>query len=67
MKIILWSFPGWSRVAQTVKNVNELTDNLVKISETADKDKTLMHISKVTGASTGSTGVAKVQSIPYRL
>ena len=49
--IIFWSFPGWARVVQTVKNINDSTDNMVKISETADK--TLTYVTKVTGVSTG--------------
>ena len=55
--IIFRSFLGWARVVQTVKNVNESTDNMVKISETADK--TLTYVTKVTGISAGSAGVAK--------
>ena len=55
--IILWSFPGWTRVVQTVKNVNHTTDNMVKISETADK--TLTYVTKVTGVSIGAGGAAK--------
>jgi len=47
--ILLWSFPGWTRVVQTVKNINDSTDNMVKISETADK--TLTYVTKVTGVS----------------
>ena len=50
--IILWSFPGWTRVVRTVKNINDSTDNMVKISETADK--TLTYVTKVTGVSTGA-------------
>ena len=55
--ITLWSFPGWTRVVQTVKNLNDSSDNLVKISETADK--TLTYVTKVTGVSTGAAGAAK--------
>ena len=55
--IILWSIPGWTRVVQTVKNINDSTDNMVKISETADK--TLTYVTKVTGVSTGVAGAAK--------
>ena len=55
--IILWSFPGLARLIQTVKNVNYSTDNMVKISETADK--TLTYVTKVTGVSTGAAGAAK--------
>ena len=55
--VIFWSFPGWTRVVQTVKNVNDSTDNMVKISETADK--TLTYVTKVTGISTGAAGAAK--------
>ena len=55
--IIFWSFPGWARVVQTVKNVNDSTDNMVRISETADK--TLTYVTKVTGVSTGAAGAAK--------
>lgn len=51
-KIILWSIPGWTRVVQTVKNLNDSSDNLVKISETADK--TLTYVTKITGVSTGA-------------
>ena len=42
---------------QIVKNVNDSTDNMVKISETADK--TLTYVTKVTGVSTGAAGAAK--------
>ena len=38
-------------------NVNDSTDNMVKISETADK--TFTYVTKVTGVSTGAAGVAK--------
>jgi hypothetical protein len=55
--IIFWSFPGWRRIVTTIKNVNESTDNMVKISETADK--TLTYVTKVTGVSTGAAGAAK--------
>ena len=48
--IFFWSIPGWARVVQTVKNINDSTDNMVKISETADK--TLTYVTKVTGIST---------------
>nr|ULD15991.1 hypothetical protein [Cylindrotheca closterium] len=50
--IILWSFPGWTRVVQIVKNINDSTDNMVKISETTDK--TLTYVTKVIGMSTGT-------------
>lgn len=50
--IIFWSLPGWARVVQTVKNINDSTDNMVKISETADK--TITYVTKVTGVSTGA-------------
>ena len=50
--IILVSFLGWARLVQMVKNVNDSTDNMVKISETADK--TLIYVTKVTGVSTGA-------------
>ena len=52
-----WSLPRWARVVQTVKNINDSTDNMVKISETADK--TLTYVTKVTGVSTGAAGAAK--------
>ena len=55
--IILWSLPGWNILAQTIKNINSSSDNLVKISETADK--TLTYVTKLTGVTTGSAGVAK--------
>ena len=45
--MIFWSFPGWTRIVQTVKNVNDSTDNMVKISQTANK--TLIYLIKVTG------------------
>jgi hypothetical protein len=54
---IFWSFPGWSRIATTVTNINDSTDKMVKISETADK--TLTYITKITGVSTGAAGAAK--------
>ena len=55
--IILWSLPGWTRAVQTIKNINESTDNMVKISETADK--TLTYVTKVTGVSTNAANTAK--------
>lgn len=55
--VIFGAFPSWERVVQIVKNVNESTDNMVKISETADK--TLTYVTKVTGVSTGTAGAAK--------
>ena len=55
--LIFFSVPGWSRLVTTVKNINDSTDNMVKISETADK--TLTYVTKVTGISTGSAGAAK--------
>ena len=57
MVVVFWSVPGWSRVVTIVKNINESTDNMVKISETADK--TLTYVTKVTGVSTGAAGAAK--------
>ena len=50
----------------TVKNINDSTDNMVKISETADK--TLTYVTKVTGVSTGAAGAAKgtVDIMPRR-
>ena len=44
-------------MVRIVKNVNDSTDNMVKISEIADK--TLTYVTKVTGASTGAAGAAK--------
>jgi hypothetical protein len=55
--LIFWSVPGWTYVVGTVKSINDSTDNLVKISETADK--TLTYVTKVTGVSTGAAGAAK--------
>nr|QYB19012.1 hypothetical protein [Climaconeis cf. scalaris]QYB19141.1 hypothetical protein [Climaconeis cf. scalaris] len=51
------SLPGWARVIQSIKNVNDSTDNLVKISEKADK--TLTYVTKIIGVSTGAAGAAK--------
>ena len=55
--MLLWSVPGWSKVVQIVTNVNDMSDNAVKISKTADK--TLTYVTKVTGVSTGAAGAAK--------
>ena len=55
--ILFWSFPGWTRMVQTVKNINDSTDHMVKISDTADK--TLTYVTKVTGVSTGAVEVGK--------
>lgn len=55
--IIFWSVLGWTRLVTTIKNINDSTDNMVKISETADK--TLTYLTKVTGVSTGAAGAAK--------
>lgn len=57
MAIIFWSVPGWTRVVTVVKNINNSTDNMVKISEAADN--TLTYVTKVTGVSTGAAGAAK--------
>jgi len=51
--IIFWSFPGWTRIVTTIKNVNDSTDNMVKA------DKTFTYVTKVTGVSTGAAGAAK--------
>lgn len=55
--IIFWSIPGWTRAVQKVKNINDSTDSMVRISDTADK--TLTYVTKVTGVSTGAAGAAK--------
>ena len=49
---------GFKYVISTVKNINDSTDNMVKISKTADK--TLTYVTKVTGLSTGAAGAPKV-------
>ena len=54
---ILVSFFGWTRFVQNVKNINEATDHMVKITKKADK--TFTYITKVTGVSTGAAGAAK--------
>jgi hypothetical protein len=35
--LIFWNFPGWTRLVTTIKNLNDSTDNLVKINENAYK------------------------------
>jgi hypothetical protein len=55
--LIFRSVPGWTNIVRTIKNINQSTDNMVKISETADK--TLTYVTKVTGVSTGAAGAAK--------
>lgn len=55
--IIFWSVPGWTYIVGTVKSINDSTDNLIKISDIADK--ILTYVTKVTGVSTGAAGVAK--------
>ena len=55
--IVFWSVPGWGRVVSTIRNINDSTDNMVRITETADKS--LTYITKVTGVSTGAAGAAK--------
>jgi len=57
MTVIYWSIPGLSRLIQIVKNINDSTGNLAKITEKADK--TLNYVTKATGVSVGSAGVAK--------
>lgn len=57
---IFWSVLGWTRIVQTVKNINDSTDNMVKISETADK--TLTYVTKVTGVSTGAAGAVLLKA-----
>lgn len=54
---MVWSISGWACIVKTVQNIHNSTDNLVRVSETADK--TLTYINKVTGLTTGSAGVAK--------
>lgn len=49
--------PGWNRLIQNIRNINNSTDNLVKVSETADKTST--YVTKVIGVSTGAVGTAK--------
>ena len=55
--ILFLSIPALKYVVTTLKNLNDSTDNLVKISDTADK--TLTYVTKVTGVSTGASGAAK--------
>lgn len=57
MTIIFWSVPGWAMVLNIVKNINNSTDNMVKISSTADQ--TLTYVTKVAGATTGAAVEAK--------
>ena len=42
------AIPGWTRVVNIVKNINDSTENMVKISETANK--TLTYVTKAAGA-----------------
>ena len=53
----LSSILGWARISRTVQNINNSTDNLLRVSERADK--TLTYITKLTGVSTGAAGAAK--------
>ena len=55
--ILFWSLPGWGRVVSTINNINDSTNNMVRITETADKS--LTYVTKVTGVSTGTAGAAK--------
>lgn len=55
--IIVWSLSGLKLVISTIKNVNDSTENMVKISQTANK--TFTYVTKVTGVSTGAAGAAK--------
>jgi cysteinyl-tRNA synthetase len=47
--IIYGSLPGLAYLVQTIKNVTDSSDKLVKMSETADK--ILTYVTKVTGVS----------------
>lgn len=55
--IIFWTIPGFKAAFSAISNINKSTDNMVKISETADK--TLTYVTKITGVSTGAAGAAK--------
>ena len=57
VQIVFFSVPGWSRLVKTLTNINSSTDNMVRISETADK--ALTYLTKVTGISIGTGGAAK--------
>ena len=58
--IIFWSFPGWALVVQTLKNMNDSTGNMVKISGTTYTYKIITYVTKVNCVSTGIAGTAKV-------
>ena len=51
---------GWSGMIQTIKNINDATGNMIKISPTADKTlTTLTYVTKFIGISIGTAGVTK--------
>ena len=54
--LLFWSFPRWGRMLTTIKNIHQSTDNLIKMSETANQS--LAYLTKVTGVSLGSPGAA---------
>jgi hypothetical protein len=55
--IFLWSLPGWTHIVQTVTNINNPTDNIIKFS---DSDNSILtYVTKVTGVSTGAAGATK--------
>lgn len=53
----LFSFPGWTRLIQTIKNINDSSDNIVKITEKTNSALTV--VTKTMGVTAGSTEIAK--------
>ena len=56
--IFLRFFLSWGRLVQTVKNVNKFINNIVKISETADRK--LTYFTKVIKISVNTASIANV-------
>lgn len=56
--ILLRFFLSWGRLVQTVKNVNKFINNIVKISETADRK--LTYFTKVIKISVNTASIANV-------
>lgn len=49
--LLFWSVPGWWVVVRIITNINKSTDNIAKITKTADK--TLTYVTKVTNVNVG--------------
>lgn len=58
MTVRFWSLPNWAKVVTSFKNINDSTNSIVKISQTADKPLTYF-TKKVNGVITGVVNAPK--------